>query len=114
MSLRSSFRGGVDSYLGVLDSQRSLYTAQQTLVGVKLSRMQNLVTLYKALGGGWSEHSPHNAGPAASPSAMSECGVGSVKFFPRRSNANCLPLSSVTPEFEQPLADPATVALAPR
>ena len=60
------FRRGVDSYLGVLDSQRSLYTAQQTLVGVKLSRLQNLVTLYKALGGGWSEHSPQNAGPAAS------------------------------------------------
>jgi multidrug efflux system outer membrane protein len=60
------FRDGVDDYLGVLDSQRSLYTAQQTLVGVKLSRLQNLVTLYKALGGGWSEHSPQNVGTAAS------------------------------------------------
>src|SRR3984957_13675175 len=59
------FRDGVDDYLGVLDSQRSLYTAQQTLVGVKLSRLQNLVTLYKALGGGWSEHSPKSAGAAA-------------------------------------------------
>jgi outer membrane protein, multidrug efflux system len=59
------FRDGVDNYLGVLDSQRSLYTAQQTLVGVKLSRLQNLVTLYKALGGGWSEHSPQNAGAVA-------------------------------------------------
>jgi multidrug efflux system outer membrane protein len=39
--------------------------AQQTLVGVKLSRLQNLVTLYKALGGGWSEHSPQHAGAAA-------------------------------------------------
>jgi multidrug efflux system outer membrane protein len=60
------FRDGVDDYLGVLDSQRSLYTAQQTLVGVKLSRLQNLVTLYKALGGGWREHSPQNVGTAAS------------------------------------------------
>jgi outer membrane protein, multidrug efflux system len=59
------FRDGVDDYLGVLDSQRLLYNAQQTLVGVKLSRLQNLVTLYKALGGGWSEHSPQNAGVAA-------------------------------------------------
>jgi outer membrane protein, multidrug efflux system len=59
------YRRGVDSYLGVLDSQRSLYMAQQTLVGVKLSRLQNLVTLYKALGGGWSEHSPQNAAAAA-------------------------------------------------
>jgi multidrug efflux system outer membrane protein len=55
------FRKGVDSYLGVLDSQRSLYTAQQNLVGAKLSRLQNLVTLYKVLGGGWSEQSPKSA-----------------------------------------------------
>jgi multidrug efflux system outer membrane protein len=51
------FTGGVDNYLGVLDSQRLLYTAQQSLVSVKLARLQNLVTLYKALGGGWREHS---------------------------------------------------------
>jgi outer membrane protein, multidrug efflux system len=49
------FTGGVDNYLGVLDSQRSLYGAQQSLVAVKLARLQNLVTLYKALGGGWRE-----------------------------------------------------------
>jgi multidrug efflux system outer membrane protein len=50
------FTGGVDNYLGVLDSQRLLYSAQQSLVSVKLARLQNLVTLYKALGGGWYEH----------------------------------------------------------
>jgi multidrug efflux system outer membrane protein len=49
------FTGGVDNYLGVLDSQRSLYSAQQSLVAVKLARLQNLVTLYKALGGGLRE-----------------------------------------------------------
>jgi multidrug efflux system outer membrane protein len=51
------FTGGVDNYLGVLDSQRLLYSAQQSLVSVKLARLQNLVTLYKALGGGWYERS---------------------------------------------------------
>jgi outer membrane protein, multidrug efflux system len=59
------FRGGVNDYLTVLDSQRSLYAAQQTLIGVKLARLQNLVTLYKALGGGWSEHAAQNADVAA-------------------------------------------------
>jgi multidrug efflux system outer membrane protein len=49
------FEGGIDSYLAVLDSQRTFYSAQQSLVSVKLSRLQNLVTLYKALGGGWNE-----------------------------------------------------------
>jgi outer membrane protein, multidrug efflux system len=55
------FRGGVNDYLSVLDSQRSLYTAQQTLIGIKLARLQNLVTLYKALGGGWTERDAQNA-----------------------------------------------------
>ena len=49
------FRHGVDSYLVVLDSQRSSYASQQGLIGVRLSRLTNLVTLYKVLGGGWYE-----------------------------------------------------------
>jgi multidrug efflux system outer membrane protein len=50
------FRNGIDNYLTVLDSQRSMYTAQQAVITLQLSRLQNLVTLYKALGGGWYEH----------------------------------------------------------
>jgi outer membrane protein, multidrug efflux system len=51
------FKGGVDSYLNALDAQRTLYSAQQELASVRLTRLQNLVTLYKALGGGMLEHS---------------------------------------------------------
>jgi multidrug efflux system outer membrane protein len=50
------YRGGVDSYLSVLVAQVSLYSAQQQLQTVRLLRLQNLVTLYKALGGGLQEH----------------------------------------------------------
>jgi multidrug efflux system outer membrane protein len=57
------FRAGVDSYLNTLDAQRSLYAAQQTLVSLKEARLANLVTLYKALGGGWNEHTLVAAGP---------------------------------------------------
>jgi multidrug efflux system outer membrane protein len=49
------FHSGVDAYLTVLDSQRTLYSAQQGLVSVELTRLENLVGLYKALGGGWEE-----------------------------------------------------------
>jgi outer membrane protein, multidrug efflux system len=58
-SLRLSqmrFDNGVDNYLTVLDSQRSFFSAQQSLVNLKLARLQNQVTLYKALGGGWREY----------------------------------------------------------
>jgi multidrug efflux system outer membrane protein len=43
---------GIDSYLRVLDAQRSLYGAQQGLIAIRLARITNLVTLYKVLGGG--------------------------------------------------------------
>jgi multidrug efflux system outer membrane protein len=52
------FQRGADSYLELLDSQRSLYAAQQNLIGTQLKRIANLVTLYKALGGGWSSTTP--------------------------------------------------------
>lgn len=43
---------GIDTYLSVLDSQRSLYASQQALISLRLARLTNLVNLYKALGGG--------------------------------------------------------------
>jgi len=43
---------GIDSYLAVLDAQRSLYAAQQGLITLRLARLNNVVTLYKVLGGG--------------------------------------------------------------
>ncbi|MFA7406167.1 MAG: AdeC/AdeK/OprM family multidrug efflux complex outer membrane factor [Pelobacteraceae bacterium] len=46
------YNSGVTSYLNVLDSQRSLYSAQQGLISVNLTRLSNQVTLYKVLGGG--------------------------------------------------------------
>ena len=43
---------GIDSYLAVLDAQRSLYAARQGLISLRLARLNNLVALYKILGGG--------------------------------------------------------------
>jgi len=48
------YRAGAASYLDVLDAQRALFSSQQGLVQVQAARVQNLVTLYKVLGGGWS------------------------------------------------------------
>ena len=46
------YTGGIDSYLNVLVAQRSVYARQQQMVGLRLARLINLVTLYKVLGGG--------------------------------------------------------------
>ena len=43
---------GIDSYLGVLDAQRSLYAAQQGLIAVRLTKASNQVGLYAVMGGG--------------------------------------------------------------
>ncbi|HEV7384436.1 MAG TPA: efflux transporter outer membrane subunit, partial [Phenylobacterium sp.] len=45
---------GVDSYLVLLDAQRTLYNARRTLLTALLAESVNRVTLYKALGGGSS------------------------------------------------------------
>lgn len=49
---QTRYSGGYTSYLNVLDSQRSLYGAQQGLISINLARLSNQVTLYKVLGGG--------------------------------------------------------------
>ncbi len=67
---RARFEGGTDSYLNVLDSQRALYGAQQALINLRLSRGLNLVTLYKALGGGWQPDGATLAGENDRQSAL--------------------------------------------
>lgn len=44
------YRGGIDTFLQSLDAQRSLYSAQRSLIGTRLIRANNLVTLYRTLG----------------------------------------------------------------
>ncbi|AUM01213.1 AdeC/AdeK/OprM family multidrug efflux complex outer membrane factor [Pseudothauera hydrothermalis] len=46
-------QAGVDSLLVLLDAQRTLYAAEQTLIATRLAEAANRVTLYKVLGGGW-------------------------------------------------------------
>ncbi len=47
------YRGGIDSFLGLLVAQRTLYLAEQELIGIRLVEATNRVALYRTLGGGW-------------------------------------------------------------
>ncbi len=49
---QSRYERGIDSYLNVLDAQRSLFAAQQVLVGLRSAKLANQVRLYAVLGGG--------------------------------------------------------------
>ena len=50
---QSRYEKGIDSYLTLLDAQRSLFVAEQGLVSTRLELLSNRVSLFKALGGGW-------------------------------------------------------------
>jgi multidrug efflux system outer membrane protein len=49
------YKSGVASSLNVLDAQRDLFTAQQSLVQTRLQRLTNAIDLYRSLGGGLNE-----------------------------------------------------------
>ena len=49
------YREGADDLLTLLDAQQSLYQAEENNGLLRLAQMQAIVTLYRVLGGGWSE-----------------------------------------------------------
>jgi multidrug efflux system outer membrane protein len=48
------YLGGLASYYEVLEAQQLLFPAQDLLARVRRDRFVALVSLYKALGGGWN------------------------------------------------------------
>ena len=49
------YREGTIDILSLLQAQQSLFTAEDSLVQAKLSRLSANVSLYRALGGGWTQ-----------------------------------------------------------
>ena len=47
------YKGGLDSYLQVLDAERNLFQGQLVLAQLQLLELESFVQLYRALGGGW-------------------------------------------------------------
>jgi NodT family efflux transporter outer membrane factor (OMF) lipoprotein len=68
------YREGVTDLLNVLQTQQTLFTAQDQLVQIRLARLQAGVGLYRALGGGWTV--------ATDPNAPPDTGYGPLDYFP--------------------------------
>ncbi|MNN28197.1 Cation efflux system protein CusC precursor [compost metagenome] len=51
---RARYDGGLVSYLEVLDSERSLFQAELLESQTRQQQLSSAVSLYRALGGGWS------------------------------------------------------------
>ncbi|MFV0278592.1 MAG: TolC family protein, partial [Parahaliea sp.] len=54
------YQAGADSLLTLLDAQRTLYGAQDMALQIKRAHLQAIVSLYRALGGGWSASASDN------------------------------------------------------
>ncbi len=51
--INARYQEGIADYLTLLDAQRTLYDARDSLGQIKLARLQAVIALYQALGGGW-------------------------------------------------------------
>ncbi|MEO8127726.1 MAG: efflux transporter outer membrane subunit [Bryobacteraceae bacterium] len=49
------YRGGLDSYLQVLDADRNLFQGQLALAQLQREELLSVVQLYRSLGGGWQQ-----------------------------------------------------------
>ena len=55
------YKAGAEMLLTVLETQRTLYQAQDQYVQLRLARLQASIALYKALGGGWGTYALDNS-----------------------------------------------------
>ncbi|CAB3783336.1 efflux transporter outer membrane subunit [Paraburkholderia caffeinilytica] len=60
---RARYEGGYTSYMEVLDAERSLFNAQLGYTQTRSNEYISLVTLYKAMGGGWGVDTPAGSRP---------------------------------------------------
>lgn len=60
---QARYDAGYDSYLTLLDAQRTRYAAEQALMSIRLAEQSNRISLYRALGGGWQVEAASPAAP---------------------------------------------------
>ncbi len=69
---RARYDGGQTGYLEVLDTERSMFSAELEATAVKRNQLSAYIFLYKALGGGWITPEEEAQAKAAQEAALSE------------------------------------------
>ena len=62
---KDRYEAGYASYLEQIDAQRNLFQAEIEVINLRQSQLDNLIALYRALGGGWSADAVLAGGAAA-------------------------------------------------
>ena len=75
---QAQYTAGAIDLMTVLDTQRTLFTARDSLSQARLSRLQSVVSLYKALGGGWQAEDIDAVKPAVSAASAPAAPVGTT------------------------------------
>jgi outer membrane protein, multidrug efflux system len=84
---QNQYEHGLASYIQALDAERTVLTDRQALVQADVQIVNDIVTLYRALGGGWEESvrqlapADVSTAPPAMPGALDR--VGAVGGVPR-------------------------------
>jgi outer membrane protein TolC len=68
---RARYKDGLVPFLEVLDAERTLYSSQSQAAEAKGKAAQNLIALYKSLGGGWREKAVASA-PTVAPTPVAD------------------------------------------
>lgn len=55
--IKQRYESGITRYLEVIDAQRTLYTAQRSMISTQLIKHENSILMFKALGGDWRAQS---------------------------------------------------------
>jgi NodT family efflux transporter outer membrane factor (OMF) lipoprotein len=69
---RERYKEGLSSFIEVLDAERSLYTSQSQTAASTATAAQNLIAVYKSLGGGWKLEAPKTPDQKAAEPSMPE------------------------------------------
>ncbi|HEX3431564.1 MAG TPA: efflux transporter outer membrane subunit [Rhizomicrobium sp.] len=111
------YREGIADLLSVLQAQQTLFTAENLLIQVKLSRLQASVGLYLALGGGWAENPEDKTQtvpqpaipiePASAPAAQPSSAPAPPPTTAPTSASPAAPPPAVTPSPSPPTVTPS-------
>ncbi|MEW6251127.1 MAG: efflux transporter outer membrane subunit [Planctomycetota bacterium] len=103
---QQQYKGGIADYIRVLVAEQFLITEQSRLVATRGTAAQELVTLYRALGGGWELRLGNDLVPAEIKAEMSErtywgAMIDSDRFL------EVQPAEAEAPESQSPETQPA-------
>jgi NodT family efflux transporter outer membrane factor (OMF) lipoprotein len=78
---RDAYKNGLESFLQVLDTERTLVQSRQQLIQADITLTNDVIALYNALGGGWQETEAASAAPTIdmstpfTPAALDQAGA---------------------------------------